>query len=148
MNTCFHIISLKHSSVLNRWLLKVSVIAPRSTYDLRQTATDALRINTRSHDKPGMLWYHLLRAPLATTSLRNPPTRQRQMQLEMYQTRQEHINNGESKSTQYLTRFGNLPTSSGQERDFIYSTINTTNTRGIHSWDFRDTIHEGTSPYL
>ena len=40
-------------------------------------------------------------------------------------TRKE--NNKEKQSTQYLTRFGNVPTSSGQgsERDFINSTINT-----------------------
>ena len=30
-------------------------VAPRSTHDLCQIATDALGINTRSHNKPGML---------------------------------------------------------------------------------------------
>ena len=33
-------------------------------------------------------------------------------------------NNREKQSIKYLTRFGNVPTSSGQERDFIDSTIN------------------------
>ena len=36
--------------------------APRSTHDLCQTTTNALRIDTRSHVEPRMLWYHLLRA--------------------------------------------------------------------------------------
>jgi len=44
---------------------------PRSTHDLRQTATDALGIDTRSHDEPGMLWYHLLRS--TQQPMRNPP---------------------------------------------------------------------------
>ena len=50
------------------------------------------------------------------------------------------------KPTQYLTRFDNLPTYSGQgERDFIDSTINTR----IYKRDtLRDTIHEGSNPYL
>ena len=43
----------------------------------------------------------------------------------------------ERKQTQYLTRFGNLPTSSRQERDFIDSTTNTICT--LH------TIQEGSS---
>ena len=29
--------------------------APRSAHDLRQTATNALGIDTRSHEEPGML---------------------------------------------------------------------------------------------
>ena len=45
--------------------------APRSTHDLHQTATNAFGINTRSHDEPGMLWYHLLGAP-GNNQLRNP----------------------------------------------------------------------------
>ena len=40
--------------------------APRSTHDLRQTATNALGINTRSHDESGMLWYHLLQVRVTT----------------------------------------------------------------------------------
>jgi len=48
-----------------------------------------------------------------------------------------------NKPTQYLTRFGNLPTSSGKgERDFIDSTINTSEYRRDTFRDFRDTIHE------
>ena len=46
-----------------------------------------------------------------------------------------------------------MPTSSGKgERDFIDSIINTTNTRGeleeFLEILLRDTIHEGSSPYL
>jgi len=37
--------------------------ALRSTHDLHQTITNALRIDTQSHNEPGMLWYHLLRVP-------------------------------------------------------------------------------------
>jgi len=47
--------------------------APRSTHDLRQTATNALGIDTRSHYELGMLWYHLLRA-LVQQPMRNLPT--------------------------------------------------------------------------
>ena len=54
--------------------------------------------------------------------------------------RQEYRNNRESKSTQYLTRFGNFPTSSGQERDFIDVTINTSKYQRNTLRIFRDTI--------
>ena len=61
-------------------------------------------------------------------------------------TQQEQRNNRENKPTQYLTRFGNLPTSLGKgERDFIDSTINTSEYQRDTS---RDTIHESFSPYL
>ena len=97
--------------------------ASRSMHDLRQTSTNALGIDTRSHDDPGMLRYHLLHAGQQPT--RNPPMRDRCSQRCTHTTKQR--NNRESKPTQYLTRFDNLPTSSGQgrERDFIDSTINT-----------------------
>ena len=36
--------------------------APRLTHNLRQTAANVIEINRRSHNKPGMLLYHLLRA--------------------------------------------------------------------------------------
>jgi len=39
---------------------------PRSTHDLRQSATYAFRITRWSHDEPGMLWYHLLCADQQT----------------------------------------------------------------------------------
>jgi len=42
------------------------------------------------------------------------------MQPEMYPTRQEQRNNKEKQSTQYLTRFGNVPMSSGQGRERFY----------------------------
>ena len=81
-------------------------------------------------------------------------TKQRQMQPEMYLTRQEQINNGESKSTQYLTRFSNLPTSLGQGREkeilLIQQSIQT-NTEGylrnLPSISL-DSIHEDSNPYL
>ena len=37
--------------------------ASRLTQDLRQTNHGFLRIDTRSHTEPGMLWYHSLRPP-------------------------------------------------------------------------------------
>ena len=43
------------------------------------------------------------------------------------------INKKESQ-TQYVTRFGNLLTSSGQGRDFIDSTANTSFPKGYNSW--------------
>ena len=55
-----------------------------------------------------------------TTTLRNLPTRRRLMQLETNPTRQEQRNNREKQSTQYLMRFGNVPTSSGQGRERFY----------------------------
>ena len=54
-----------------------------------------------------------------------------------------------SKSTQYLMRFDNLPTSLGKgERDFNDSIINTKQYRRNIQGIFRDTIHKGSSPYL
>ena len=71
---------------------------------------------------------------------------------EKYSHAQEQRNKRESKPTQYLTRFDNLPTSSGKgERDFIDSTINynlffaSRNFQEDFQWD---TIHEGSNPYL
>jgi len=65
-------------------------------------------------------------------------------------------NNREKQSTQYLTRFGDVPTSSGQgEREilFIQQSITTYSffkefPREIFRGIFRDIIHEGSSPYL
>ena len=72
------------------------------------------------------------------TSLRNPHQTETDAAGDI-PTRQEQRNNREKQSTQYLTRFGNLPTSSGQGREIllIQQSIQT-NTRGILSWDFRD----------
>ena len=67
----------------------------------------------------------------ATTSLRNL----QQTGIDAARdvpTRQEQRNNRESKSAQYLTRFGNLPASSGRGEEIllIQQSIQT-NTRGI-----------------
>ena len=61
--------------------------APRSTHDLHQTATNALGISTRSHDKPGMLWYHLLHA--RQQPMRNLPNRDRRSRRCTHMTRTE-----------------------------------------------------------
>jgi len=75
--------------------------------------------------------------------------KQRQMQPEKYPTRQEQRNNREKQSTQYLTRFDNLPSpwGKGGEILLIQQSIQI-NIRGILSWDFRDTIHESSNSYL
>ena len=119
--------------------------APRSTHVLRQIATDVLGIDTRSHDESGMLWYYLLRA--RQQPMRNPPIEIDT--AEKYSQDQEQRNKRESKPTQYLTRFGNLPTSSGQGRELLIQQSITTRSllQGIFKKDFQwDTIHEGSNP--
>jgi len=46
--------------------------ALRSTQNLCQTATNAIGIDTRSHDEPEKLWYHLLRAGVTTNEKLQP----------------------------------------------------------------------------
>ena len=74
------------------------------------------------------------------------------MQPEKQPTQQEQQPIEKSNQRTNLTRFGNVPTSSGRERDLIDSTINTTITRekqGDFFWDlFYDTIHEASNLYL
>ena len=89
--------------------------ALRLTQDLRHIATNALGINTRFNDEPGMFWYHLLHA-------RQQPARNPIDAAEKYPRIKRTIN----KREQYLARFVNLPTSSGQGREsFIDPTTNT-----------------------
>ena len=85
--------------------------ALRSTHDLRQTAINALEIDTRSHDELEMLWYHLSR-------MRQQPARNQIDATEKY-PRITRIRN-KRKQIQYLTRFDNLSMSSGQRRERFY----------------------------
>ena len=74
------------------------------------------------------------------------------MQPEKQTTRQKQQTIEKSNQHTNLTRFDNVPTSSGQGRDLIDSTINTTITRekleGSKGFFLRDTIHEVSSIYL
>jgi len=102
----------------------------RSTHDLRQTATNALGIDTQSHDEPGKPWYYLLRAR-CNNQWEAPINRERHTRE--VPKRQEQINKKESQ-TQYLTRFDNLPTSSGQGRERSYWFNNQLQVTSYNPW--------------
>jgi len=71
-------------------------------------------------------------ARLGHNQLRNP-NQQREMQQRSIQ--KTKTNKRERKQTQYLTRFGNFPTSWGKGREiFIDSTTNTSFFKGYNSW--------------
>ena len=70
------------------------------------------------------------------------------MQSEKQPTQHEQQLIEKNNQRTNLTRFGNVPTSSGQERDLIDSTINTTIIREKQGDFYWDTIHEGSSLYL
>ena len=117
--------------------------APRSTYDLRQTATQC---SWNQHTIPRRTWDALI--PIIARKGQQLMRNSKQKEIdaaEKYPKNKNKETKGESQ-TQDLTRFDNLPMSSGQGRERFYWFNN--QLQVVPLGFQRDTIHEGSNPYL
>ena len=107
--------TIQRCSEIDTWSHEQTNVAPRSTYDLCWIDHNALGIDTQSQPNL-MLWYHLLRLLEGLTRQLPRSELQRVSQINITWTKQPR----EKARIKNLTRFDNLPTSSGKkEKDLI-----------------------------